>query len=286
MIVFMALFSAVIIALIIWTKLKHSGNRCTPGSPKVVAFFHPYCSGGGGGERVLWKMIEVLGDIVDQGKVLHQVVVYTVDSPSLAYKEGKYVGAINSNIEQDRTAPTVASHALPLWPSDVLCQVEQRFSICVSRKLPLSFIHLDEYKQYLAPSSRFSLLVESFGTMKLAYRGLCRLTPHVFVDTTGCAFTYLVARVLFGCDQVVAYVHYPTISTDMLKVVFERRRAAYNHSVEISSSRIRTAIKLIYYTVFAAIYGAVGSLATVVLVRETRQAAASLEWSYSPCVPN
>jgi ALG11 mannosyltransferase N-terminus len=72
----------------------------------------------------------------------------------------------------------------------------------------------------------------------------------------------------------------------MLKVVFERRRAAYNHSVEISSSRIRTAIKLIYYTVFAAIYGAVGSLATVVLVRETRQAAASLEYSYSPCVPN
>lgn len=105
--------------------------------------------------------------------------------------------------------------------------------------------------------------------MKLAYRGLCRLTPHVFVDTTGCAFTYLVARLLFGCDQVVAYVHYPTISTDMLKLVFERRRAAYNHSEEISASRIRTAIKLLYYAMFAALYGSVGSLATVVLVRET-----------------
>jgi ALG11 mannosyltransferase N-terminus len=89
MIVFMALLSAVIIAFVIWTKWKHSAKRCPPGSPKVIAFFHPYCSGGGGGERVLWKMIEVLGDIVDRGKVLHQVVVYTVDSPSLAYKEGK-----------------------------------------------------------------------------------------------------------------------------------------------------------------------------------------------------
>lgn len=115
--------------------------------------------------------------------------------------------------------------------------------------------------------------------MKLAYRGLCRLTPHVFVDTTGCAFTYLVARVLFGCDQVVAYVHYPTISTDMLKLVFERRRAAYNHSIEISSSRIRTAIKLMYYALFAALYGAVGSLATVVLVRETLQPSTLLCWS-------
>jgi ALG11 mannosyltransferase N-terminus len=97
MIVFMALLSAVIIAFMIWTKRKHSAKRCPPGSPKVIAFFHPYCSGGGGGERVLWKMIEVLGDIVDRGKVLHQVVVYTVDSPSLAYKEGKYVRAIISD---------------------------------------------------------------------------------------------------------------------------------------------------------------------------------------------
>jgi hypothetical protein len=54
----------------------------------------------------------------------------------------------------------------------------------------------------------------------------------------------------------------------MLQLVFERRRATYNHSAEISSSRVRTAIKLIYYTLFAALYGAVGSLSTLVLVRE------------------
>jgi alpha-1,2-mannosyltransferase len=104
--------------------------------------------------------------------------------------------------------------------------------------------------------------------MKLAYRALHMLSPDVFVDTTGCAFTYLVARILFACEHVVAYVHYPTISTDMLQLVFERRRAAYNHSAEISSSRVRTAIKLIYYTLFAALYGAVGSLSTLVLVRQ------------------
>lgn len=36
-------------------------------------------------------------------------------------------------------------------------------------------------------------------------------TPHVFIDTTGCAFTFLVAK-LARC-KIVAYVHYPTVST-------------------------------------------------------------------------
>ena len=29
-------------------------------SPLIVAFFHPYCNAGGGGERVLWVAIKAL----------------------------------------------------------------------------------------------------------------------------------------------------------------------------------------------------------------------------------
>ena len=29
----------------------------------TIAFFHPYCSSGGGGERVLWKIIQALGQM-------------------------------------------------------------------------------------------------------------------------------------------------------------------------------------------------------------------------------
>lgn len=61
-------------------------------------------------------------------------------------------------------------------------------------------------------SNRFSMIAESLGSAALAYRGLEQVTPHVFFDTTGCAFTFFVARLLAGCT-VVAYVHYPTIST-------------------------------------------------------------------------
>jgi alpha-1,2-mannosyltransferase len=113
--------------------------------------------------------------------------------------------------------------------------------------------------------------MESWGTMRLAYQALLRSgseCPSVFIDTTGCAFTYLTANVLFGC-KVIAYVHYPTISTDMLSMVWERRRVTYNNQAYIANSRITTYVKLVYYTMFAVAYGTVGSLCSLVLVNST-----------------
>ena len=64
----------------------------------------------------------------------------------------------------------------------------------------------------LATTQRFTLVVESIHSMKLAYNALGQFTPDVYIDTTGCAFTFLIAKVL-ACCRVLAYVHYPTIST-------------------------------------------------------------------------
>lgn len=49
-----------------------------------------------------------------------------------------------------------------------------------------------------------------------------RARGQVFVDTTGYAFSFPVARYLGGCS-VGCYVHYPTISTDMLAAVASRK---------------------------------------------------------------
>lgn len=127
--------------------------------------------------------------------------------------------------------------------------------------------------------------------MKLAYKALEQVTPHVFFDTTGCAFTYFVARVLAGC-HVAAYVHYPTISTDMLSLVWERR-PSYNHNVDIAKSVLTTYVKLIYYALFAIAYGIVGSLATLVMVNSSwtyghisflwRGAATRIKVIFPPC---
>ena len=66
---------------------------------------------------------------------------------------------------------------------------------------------------------RFSLLAESWSTMELAWKALNILTPHVFIDTTGCSFTFIVARILANC-VIGAYVHYPTISTVSVIISF------------------------------------------------------------------
>jgi alpha-1,2-mannosyltransferase len=55
----------------------------------------------------------------------------------------------------------------------------------------------------------------------------------------------------------------------MLQMVWERRRAAYNHASAIAQSPIKTAIKLLYYCAFAILYGAVGSLASLVMVNSS-----------------
>lgn len=111
------------------------------------------------------------------------------------------------------------------------------------------------------------MIVESWGTMNLAWCALNVIPPHVFFDTTGCAFSYLVARVLAGC-KVATYVHYPTISTDMLSLVW-KRRPSYNNDTQITANPIVSCIKLIYYSVFAICYGLVGWLADLTMVNST-----------------
>jgi ALG11 mannosyltransferase N-terminus len=57
------------------------------GLPTIWGFYHPYCSAGGGGERVLWKWIEVLASLSTLEHPI-QVVIYTVDPASPTYRQG------------------------------------------------------------------------------------------------------------------------------------------------------------------------------------------------------
>lgn len=184
---------------------------------------------------------------------------------------------------------------------DVFKHVQDRFSINIPKSLPITFIHIPPMT--VATTRRFTLIVESMHSMKLAYNALCQFTPDVYIDTTGCAFTFLVAKILANC-KVLAYVHYPTISTvserktsiisfiihisyslfsqrrslllnyfssfmkDMLNLVWERR-PTYNNISSISQNKVYTYIKLLYYIIFAFAYGLVGSLADIILVNST-----------------
>jgi len=101
----------------------------------------------------------------------------------------------------------------------------------------------------------------------LAWEAAVQVIPDVMLDTMGYAFTYPLFCHVAGC-RVGCYVHYPTISTDMLAKV-QRRETGFNNSDYVSQSSSLSAAKLIYYRAFAAAYGYVGAHAEVVMVNST-----------------
>lgn len=196
---------------------------------RVLAFFHPYCNDGGGGERVLWCAIAALQAAYPR----LEVAVYTGDAPS---------------------------------GEAILAKASERFGITLPRRV--RFIKLRSRRLLDAASyPRFTMLGQAAGGALVAAEALCRLTPAAFVDTMGCAGAYPVARALFGC-RVACYVHYPTISSEMLSAV-SRRDAGHNNDRTIASSRWRTAAKLAYYRAFAVLYAGCGRFAHVVLVNSS-----------------
>ena len=237
-------------------SLKARRKGLSPQPPVIVGFFHPYCNSGGGGERVLWcalRALEAMHEAAGAGAQPLRAVVYTGD-----------VG---------------------VEAAAMIARAKDRFGVTLSGALPLEFVvlrrrHLVEAAAY----PHFTMIGQSLGSMALAWEALRQLTPHVFVDTTGYAFTFCVARWLAKC-RVAAYVHYPTISTDMLQACRERR-PAHNNDEAVAASPLKSRVKLLYYQLFATLYGAVGALAHVVMVNSnwTRAHIEAL-WRRCPAPP-
>lgn len=73
----------------------------------------------------------------------------------------------------------------------------------------------------------FTMIGQSLGSVYLACEALTKFTPQFYIDTSGYAFTYPLAR-FFGC-KVLCYIHYPTISSDMVSRVL-RHNSMYNNN--------------------------------------------------------
>lgn len=112
-----------------------------------------------------------------------------------------------------------------------------------------------------------TMVGQSIGSAVVALECLFRLTPDIFCDTTGAAFAYPLVRLLTGAS-IVAYVHYPTISTDMINRVRELR-PSYNNNRRIATSAAISFVKVLYYRLFARLYGIAGSHARVAMVNSS-----------------
>ena len=188
-----------------------------------VGFFHPHSHGGGGGERVLYEAIRH-HQVSDPSIVC---VVYTGDIEPLDHGVSKEV---------------------------MLDKVKSLFGIELDPRritfVPLRNVHLVRDNYWPA----FTLAGQAFGANRLAYEAISKLVPDVFIDTAGHAFAYRAVKYFDKRVRVGAYVHYPTISTDMLQRV-QQRRSGHTNPSWIAQSMPFTLAKYVYYRIFAAAYG-------------------------------
>ncbi|KAL7439001.1 hypothetical protein ACHAXH_005469 [Discostella pseudostelligera] len=246
----------------------------------VIGFFHPYCSAGGGGERVLWKFIQALGELKEENLEGKKKTVLTQNRRSKTKKENESnlhstatnhgkgdEDIIRRNCRNLSVVVYTVDEPTDNYDQNVMKKVREQFSIGISPSLHIQFVHLHEVKYLLDKPKRLSMIAESWGTVKLAWYALNVINPHIYIDTTGCAFTLLVAKLLAGC-KIGTYVHYPTISSDMLSLVWARR-PSYNNNTQIAANPIVSYVKLVYYTIFAIGYGMVGSLADLTMVNSS-----------------
>lgn len=196
-----------------------------------VGIFHPYCNAGGGGERVLWCAVRALQAKYENVKI----IIYTGDtdaSPNTIFNRAKNI--FNVAVDEENTS---------------FVYLKKR--------------HWVEAKMY----PYFTLLGQSIGSMILGLEALLKYQPDIYLDTMGYSFTLPIFRFLGMC-KVGCYVHYPTISTDMLRRV-QNRVYSHNNQNYVVKNPFLTWLKLLYYRIFAKLYSVVGRCSQTVMVNSS-----------------
>ncbi|KRT80370.1 hypothetical protein AMK59_8724 [Oryctes borbonicus] len=228
---FLTLIAIFLPILFLTLRWKHISRKNKSQRNKLqVAFFHPYCNAGGGGEKVLWAAIQAL-----QNKYPNvEFYIYTGD--------------------------------IEATPDEILEKVHKNLNIKVDKSV--KFIYLNKRRFVEARMyPYFTLLGQSLGSMYLGYEALQQLNPDIFIDTTGYSFTLPIFKYIGGC-KTGCYVHYPIITVEMLKRV-SARRETYNNRGFIARSPFLTGAKLLYYRIFAGLYSLCGSCSDISLVNST-----------------
>ncbi|KAG9308815.1 mannosyltransferase [Chiua virens] len=100
---------------------------------------------------------------------------------------------------------------------EIIDKVKARFAINLEPSA-LHFVFLTS--RHLVEDSRwprFTILGQSLGSMYLVWEAMSKFIPDLYIDTMGYAFTFpVIAWITRASVPIGAYIHYPTISTDML----------------------------------------------------------------------
>ncbi|CAI4956496.1 CPS_HP_G0130560.mRNA.1.CDS.1 [Saccharomyces cerevisiae] len=176
-----------------FSKISSLLNRavasCGEKNVKVFGFFHPYCNAGGGGEKVLWKAV----DITLRKDAKNVIVIYS----------GDFVNGEN------------------VTPENILNNVKVKFDYDLDSDR-IFFISLK--LRYLVDSStwkHFTLIGQAIGSMILAFESIIQCPPDIWIDTMGYPFSYPIIARFLRRIPIVTYTHYPIMSKDMLNKLFK-----------------------------------------------------------------
>ncbi|PYH46118.1 alpha-1,2-mannosyltransferase ALG11 [Aspergillus saccharolyticus JOP 1030-1] len=193
----------------------------------IIGFFHPFCNAGGGGERVLWEAVRATQKRWPKAIC----AIYTGDH------------------EVNKTA--------------MLQRVASRFNIHLHAPTVV-LLYLTTRKYVVSGMYPYmTLLGQSLGSLIVAYDAFNLLVPDIFVDTMGYAFTLAFSKLLFPSVPTGAYVHYPTISTDMLGSLDDQTGTK---GINAGAGKgLKGQVKRRYWILFAKLYGWVGGHVDVVM---------------------
>lgn len=232
--IFLFILSIVIVSSL-WLLIRYLLARRR--RKNAVAFFHLYCSSGGGGERVLWHTIEA---------ILKKYPTYSI-----------YIYS-HKDVQEDTLR--------------ILLKVRELFKIdLISNKhiidklefIPIRCSSLVDARNY----PFLTLLFQNLMSIILAIEAAYRLTPEIYMETIGFTFTLPVFKL--HQSTVITYVHYPTISNDMIQNVRTSTHSSFNNRAIFTRSPVLRRMKLLYYKLLAHLYGFVGRQADLVMVNST-----------------
>lgn len=208
-----------------WEKKIENNEKVT------VAFFHPFCYSGGGGERVLWVAINT---ILKKYKNF-EITIYIKNTD--------------------------------LTKKDILDKIKDQFNLNIDAD-KINFIQLNSWKLTVAetyPVAR--LFLQNAFSVITGMEALSKFIPDIFVETVGFGFINPAVKIFFNC-RVVSYVHYPTISSDMINRVANRVEDVTNSKV-ITSSSFLSSLKNIYYHLMLRFYSNVGEYTDSIMTNST-----------------
>lgn len=214
------LLVAFLIAAMRYLILKKWYHVNEASKPLSIGFLHPHALSGGGGERVLWTAVLAASQRFPSA----QLVLYSIwvgRGPQTAMEDAKRSANRHFGIDLTHVKFDVVDI------SDIA--------------------HLVESSRY----PRMTLVLQALGGIALGLRAYVRQPTDIFIDTANITFALVGPHFLNA--RTMAYVHYPTISTDMLTTVFRRETGVHNNEAT-SQSAVRTIVKLIYYHLFAIFY--------------------------------